>query len=905
MDNLIYKDKNIANLEISAKRDLVADNEYMGKNLMDTDKHMKEEIYHKKMNERYNKFLRISGANNNTNNNQADIQNQKLSSKDKRRLKKQRMKHKKEILWENDVTVNSEEFNFLADAKIVQASRDKFRNTIYREYMKATDIRTEEEIPEGVKENLKISQRFWFDDVSKEELAIDGFPNRGRIERYISEYKFDNSILEMFKPEYIEHNYSKALKELNAIKGIAEYLDKFGTEDLKLKQQIKVEDVTALARNCEQLFKRSLNILGYAYEEDEASMSVNLHAQPKFNDRSVLAHPQAVSQKIINTINYETDMNNIELQLKHKFNNWNEEDFLKKISADKMAALNNINNLIRNGKSIMQSDFITAINRNYESKTRVIVYYEAQQDYLREEMTKVEEKDFIKRLQMEDKLIELDNTINELTGTCELIYSIINDTYAGKELSVEQKQYLYRNPFYRDGIQKDTEEILYVYNDVATGNAEEKITDKEELIKMVNDLNQKIKSDMNLYELVKYQKELFELSDYISKFDFSNLNSEEKLSFRKVSNNAIKARAAVLFIASKRMDYIKDSKFSIEQYMSEAEKNIISENGNKKITAESIEQYVSSQFSVANQNSASAFAEFVNDREQHTKLLTAIHEHNDSLKWNDDMNDVKFENNHPEFNRNMKKMSQYASELNVKYSEWKKELSNPDIGPEQKEALEKNIAYLEIYKKLYAQDYFLNGRKNEKYNGTSVAGDKIIRSIPAFNSIPEIANMSEEAIFQMAHNLSKGVFEEGNVSKEQEAAFKRENSLGLAVYKEKLLEHYKNLYRKYGLEWKSPEFYIRNYKEMLSDFTETQVHDKLRNDPANFELEDAEDRLLYELIAFYRPYIAAVDAGISSLKKANGVYTAGTIENMMHTQWYDKNVQIHLAYLKKHEGELV
>ena len=113
-----------------------------------------------------------------------------------------------------------------------------------------------------------------------------------------------------------------------------------------------------------------------------------------------------------------------------------------------------------------------------------------------------------------------------------------------------------------------------------------------------------------------------------------------------------------------------------------------------------------------------------------------------------------------------------------------------------------------------------------------------------------------------------------------------------------------NVYKKYGLELKKPEFYCTNHKEINSDIPESQVHEMISYDQNNYDFSKTEDRLLYSLIGYYRSIMASISAGINDLKSMESSYVAGTLENYIDKEMKKNYAYIHYAYLKEHEGEL-
>ena len=653
--------------------------------------------------------------------------------------------------------------NFVAEAQLIHKSRNKE----YNKFLSRFKNNTNGEISEIQMRMFRMRRRFWFDDGG----------DNSRIERFVKEYKCESGMTKFFKVEYVKENYSKALKKLNEIKGVAEYMSIY--PETETIQGVTAEELTKIAESCEKIFKCSLNILGYEFTEDTDAMEFSLERRESIFDSNTLEKSNKDIVDILNDVTYRNNMKNVDKELEEKFQDW----------TDKFRFGENETGLI---DFVQKTQVPQTIKNDYEKRIRLMAYYNEQISYLESQSDLVKDENYsIRRISFKEKINELTLKKLKINEECRIIYGLCKNISLEKELTIEQLDY-YTARIEDDRITKKylINRVLMPYSEISKAKSEEISLDK--LMQNAEKMSKRIRRSMKPIQLIEMQSELYELDKALKTVNISELDATNKYYVQRIKITAAKARAAALFIANEKADITK-SNFSTEDfYVSKDEKIAIKEKYGA-VNRENIRKYAIDQAAILETLYEDSYAELINN-------------------------------------------SQLRKTLNVQEREL-------------------------------------------------------------------VKDMSENDILDMLHKMSVGVFEETTADENTLNFYRNQNLEGLKIYKQNLLKHYKRLYAKYGLEWIDLGEYTIRYKEMKGDFTETQVHDMLRNDPENFDFTNPDDRLLYELIAFYRPMIASMD-GIKGYFNSDEEYIAGSTESGMDKEWMAKDVAVHLAYLKEHEGEL-
>lgn len=786
----------------------------------------------------------------------------------------------------------NEQVNFMVNAELIHSARSKEYKKQMSQNLDIKELKNKEELNYRELKEFNMKRRFWFDD----NVGDD------RIEEFITNYKFDNSISGYFTQRYVRENYSKSLKKLNELKGIIEYLELY--PETELKQSVTLEEIRSLVGYCEALFKDSMEMLGYEFTENSVTMEYSITPRQAKENRQNQEKIPAFIKQIINEINVRTNNESLEKELNDKFKQWNKSDYEQQLSEERRQLL----------KDVRDRSNVPVINLDYKNRMKLLVYYDAQIKYLTDEYNNVtDEKQSVRRVTIHEKISQITILMDRVNDECKVIYGLLENVHFKRPLTFEQKDY-YTQRVKDDSVQREiVKELLKPYYD-----ANEKKTEslaQEKLLDNAAKLCKRIRRDMKPAELMEIQQEIYEMNKALGEVNVLTLGPIDKFNVKKIRIMADKARAGALYIANRKYNlgsYINYN-FNIftkeEQNYIDTKKAEALRNSEITNTGKIIEQYALKKLAGLEYAYNSITAELMNNSEMREKIEKIYNKYTPKKvrkaaatgeQESEEINKIK--TNHPEFDKKfgeILKLTDYKSH----YEKKKAQLGDHSISDDEKKELELDMKYLEIVAKLGKSDYFLAGKSRQTNNGIKVVGDVIIRSLTGFNRNSEIAAMSEKDIFDMTYNMAAGFFQESD-KKIDKSAYKAQNMAGVKTYKKILLSHYKKLYAKYGLEMMNLDESVLRYDELMADFDETQVHDKLRNDPDNFNLNDPEDRLLYEIIAYYRTFMANINTQLHNMKGSNTLYVAGESERMLYKGYVRDELNVHRAYLKEHEGEL-
>ena len=904
MDELLLKNNMVNNIEISVNME---EHRYLHEDFLKLkDPECEREIEDIQKNIRYRKFWNdrsnsglmteiapgIPYTNEMADNGKLNYKQKRERDNIKKSLKQEYLKDKSkdeidQISDEEWARVNAKN-DFLAGGRVLINERNKRRNKKLQQIMKLNKVTDASQLSEADIKLFSIGQRFWMDDVDKDVNGAIYEGKKNKIKEFVEAYVFDRNIIEHFNRAYIKENFSKALKELNEIKGVAEYLQMY--PDTVMKQNMPVDKVVELARQCDMLFNCEMKAIGFEYSEEPLTQKAQLNETTIVNDNYVKENCEKQIKLIIADTNKELDRDTLEKELNKKYAWTRSNEYEQYVSEEHRTKTDELN-----------GDF----RRDYGQRAILCAYYNAQMEYLNEEILKLgnSHKDNARRNVIDDKINTITIKLNKVMHEMRVVYSAFTKLHENKKLSFQEQNYVLRMMSNRDK-QKCLLDYVNVYFEV---NAEEKVTvtlkeeEQKKLLEEAGNLCKSIQTNMGVSELINMQKQLYEMQKMLKRVDKTKLSTVDSYNIKKIEVFATRARASVIYYANQHLRDNLNSVFSpISEYkkLTKAEQDAIKEEYGE-INFDTIDKYAMKQINISIADSDSLMSEFLNSSELHTILEK---QYQRTYKTGNELeNPIEgIRTKHPEVVKRYMEMPKKLSDLLAIYQSNKEKLAGGSLTEEERKEAEREMKYAEIVRKLHIEKYYISGNSKKKLNGRTIYRDTLIRGISGIERIPEFSDMTEEEMFNMMSKLSVGVFEETKDVDKTE--YRRQNLEGLAIFKSKLLEHYKKMYSKYGLRWMDMDQYVMNMREVNNDFAESQPQDALRYDPDNFDMNNSEDRLLYALIGFYRPMIATLSTNVVAV--SNGKYVAKYANNTVHNQWVAQNVQKHFAYLKEHEGEL-
>lgn len=879
------------------------------------------------------------------------LENKKLDIKEK----KHRSNLKKEItdelerLPDTDINKNrvvENEVKFIIETEEVNKRQENYKNELYKQYMKANKIKKIDDIEDDAIYDLNIMAKFYdhlepakdkqknyipesykytdkafkkkyadkeFDNESLKKITSKELvSNREIIKAYISRYSFNHTMIEEFEYKYVRKNYTRSIQRLNEIKGLRDYVKKYGTDGLNLKYS--KEDVVRIVDECEEMFRISLEVNGWFVETD----STNMNYQIRFRKKEIGA-VSAADRKISEMKTMFTDLNiksakeKAEELLDKKFSNWSEENYQEElVRLGREDRIPEVKKLIN--ETTIDGEHFELANRlfvDFQVNEKTIVFFGAQIHYLNEllEQMSVEVEDVM--VQLEKKLSELEQKNEAIMKTNVLIQNTITNVVIGEEMTMEQKEYIHINKMSLQGdkqevVRSETVKMLKIYKEVQESEIE--ALEQKELKIQIEEINKKIGIETPPLELLQYQKELYTLEKQLKGQDLSTWNAKENFLAKKIKIYAERVRVVALQSAFKKIEITEAELTVVEQQAL----GIVEGN---PIDIKNVEAYAKKIYTMTQKQYMKDYADYVNairnEMQKEVKIMPMPEVGSpvflENFEWLQEPLEDRKKKTVPklfaEMSASVREILLTELERKNAYIKLQLILKNKDL--EEKERTDAQIAsqYLEIIEKLHYQNYSLFGNeKKRKKNGESANGDKIIRSVYDFYKVTNFANMSENEMFDMTSKMSKGVFENPEIMEnDKKEEIRQTNRAGLNVYKKNLLAHYKKLYNKYGLEWKNQEEAVHIYTELLKDIPAVQVHSMLCNDLENFDFKNKDERMLYELILFYSSYLQWLDFGFGKFKSN---IKAGNIETSKANNIGKTNIRLRYRYLKRHEQEL-
>lgn len=704
----------------------------------------------------------------------------------------------------------------------------------------------------------------------KSKNTIGDFTNV-LVKRYFDEVGFNWYKGVKFTPEYIGKNYLRAKQELNELIGLVEGLREIG----ELNEFKKVEEYADL---CKEAFNSALIANGLKYKEGAVDMlEAASEEETKQAKQKNIEDLKKVAEKF-EEARYEDELRKIELRLKRE-NNENIEKIETLIAGDL--------EVYKEQKEIVDKLYAKYV----ESKTLLLTEKNRFEkiNYMRDKWKgDISYKAF---LNYDEQVIELDKLIYKLNKEQTVIKGIISAVLRKEDLTEKQKEFLHIN-----NLKKYTE-LEKKYIDILTDveqmyyRVSDKVFDEKEVREEVDWMCSILKEDMTVNELADIHVKIHEIAIKVRwykeeyKLDDTAIN---KFKIKKIEAYDTIARAAALIKTS------KITKITLAELFSYEENIIFKGKTEKKLDNSMVEKYAKELYKKGLLQLATVRKEFFSNEELAGEWIKR------------EKADIPVHTNHSNFSNTIKiikKDYKQEKDLRKAYDKYKEHIAylqgeKKQYAADHKKVAEINneieeyevmISYLEIVKKLTTDKFYLHGDETKK-------GDILYRSIDGVDRVPQFANMSENEIFEMSRKLAKGAFEEPTVKEKEE--YRKENLKGVEILKANLEQHYLGLYRKYGLAFPSTDYIYEHCEELRKDFSQAQVDDMLSNIEGIFDENIEADKLLLELIAFYRAVSFFVFGTFTYAFTSN--LSVGEYDKIRKKIW-DANAEKPYRYLKNCE----
>jgi hypothetical protein len=128
-----------------------------------------------------------------------------------------------------------------------------------------------------------------------------------------------------------------------------------------------------------------------------------------------------------------------------------------------------------------------------------------------------------------------------------------------------------------------------------------------------------------------------------------------------------------------------------------------------------------------------------------------------------------------------------------------------------------------------------------------------------------IRDMSNEEIFEMTSMMSIGVFEKDEQNEATRKSYHDLNLEGMKIYKQKVFEKHKFMYKKYGLKYPTIVELMKNYRAFYIDSASIQIDESILKLPGLIDENNPEDRMMKSIIAFHQTMFHEVNSSVTML----------------------------------------
>jgi hypothetical protein len=362
-----------------------------------------------------------------------------------------------------------------------------------------------------------------------------------------------------------------------------------------------------------------------------------------------------------------------------------------------------------------------------------------------------------------------------------------------------------------------------------------------------------VKASSSLEELVALKDIVRKTADMI-RSDYSNL----------IISELTKYRVKEILLYEKKIHYA-EIQLDHKALYSEDRELINERNAYRNIMPEHISQYARDEY-VRIEKEIQETEKHILDSEAAWKEFKEEVPNIKEEKYN-----VITDTNHVEFSREIFEYRKHDKiKLKEMYFTYKKEYIglNELIQNENNEAKKQN--YLDTMKKIRRSMTMceIAVKLRERYvlyGDNTYEADLLMRSITDMDFMISIRDMSNEEIFEMTSMMSIGVFEKDEQNEATRKSYHDLNLEGMKIYKQKVFEKHKFMYKKYGLKYPTIVELIKNYRAFYIDSASIQIDESILKLPGLIDENNPEDRMMKSIIAFHQTMFHEVNSSVTML----------------------------------------
>ena len=745
--------------------------------------------------------------------------------------------------------------------------------------------------------------------------------------------EYDSTIIEKFTRDYVGNHYKEARTEIEKILLLEEKYNNgytLFTVD-STGNDVPIDyDFSEFAQCCKNAFISALTANGLRYsqkndsefevvEVSEQKNALNINSddvkaiQRVFKEREYNKEVRQLDELIVNA-NQALGNDLTEADYENLLKRYVIENPLAKI--DKLIAENADNyeankRLIDNFYGETESVFKSLINEIYVA------------EYLEREKNNIGQNfDLLNHIR--NKIDEIYKNIYKINIELNNLTDVMKLKLKGKELKDVHKEFLTSKYLANnEEFELDIKALCAKYSSNSYNTSH--ITDvKGEL----DNVCSKLKSDLTRLELVDMHEEIATLAKAVMEDVSVFTTGVEKLKVKKLLAYVDKSRAAVLLTGCKRRC------IGLED-LTNAERLYIDRKIGKKDQENSILSYAKELYNRAEFLYHEEEQTFVKDDGNVESILKEMEKELEPL-----------ENNHPEFTKRYKELvfekkktepihikeSSIVSGTNpeqqrfyenlqkqtrdvinkntnqtleLMYDQYKQriELAKKQYNTTDElqgklkiqkmiDSLSKEIAYLEIKKKMHDERFAVYGNK------TVGISDYLIRSLSQYNNVYVYSQIPEDDMYQIMKKMSAGVYEKEETDETKREYYRTQNLEGIEMYKTYMRGHVKWLYKKYGTKCPDVAFICQHFAEMKRDFSTAQPDNEFIKQTDVLDENNMNDVMLREMLTYYFGMAKLVDSAFTLMVNDRDGFD---YFNMMQDHWQRNGFDKIAVFIKSHE----